>query len=91
MADDSLRCPTRACQGWICLVDEETDHPFWGCGECGAVWADRSDLDDAISGAVECYPHRLRVYRKSGGGWSPVPPASEPADYAERVEAEWNE
>lgn len=90
MADVSLRCPARACTGWVCEVADD-DQTFWGCGECGNVWPTRDELNAAIDSAIEKRPYRAKCYVRSGKLWEPEPLANEPEDYEELVEEEWEE
>lgn len=76
-----LRCPTRACAGWVSHVDT-----FWGCGECGEVWPNRKALDRAITKIVRQHPYRAACYQTSDAGWLPAPC---PPDYEEQVRDEW--
>lgn len=46
--DRKYACPTSGCDGLIVHVDGEGES-FWGCGECGSVWADERTL--SASGA----------------------------------------
>jgi hypothetical protein len=84
MNETPLRCPEI---GWVSEIDDGDEH-FWGCGECGNVWYERSELDEAIDDIVSQFPYRKKVYRKSKGTWQPVPLEKEPEDYEELVEAE---
>ncbi len=85
MADQPLRCPEAGCTGWVSEVEDEG---FWGCGECGMTWDEREELDDAIQEAIETYPYRKKVYRKTKNGWQPVAIDDEPEDYEELVDEE---
>ena len=87
MSDSPLRCPEVGCTGWVSEVRDADEH-FWGCGECGATWFDRGDLDESIREAVEKYPYRKQCYRKSKDSWRPVPLKNEPDDYEDLVEQE---
>lgn len=87
MSEEPLRCPEVCCTGWVSEVDDGDEH-FWGCGECGNVWYDRGELDEAIGDIVSQFPYRKKVYRKSKGSWQPVPLDDEPEDYEELVEEE---
>ncbi len=90
MEGQVLRCPEQACTGWISWV-EDPDGAFWGCGECGTVWYQQSELNEAIDVAIAAYPYRKKVYKKSRDGWTGIPPKREPKDYEELVEAEWGD
>jgi Zn-finger nucleic acid-binding protein len=90
MSDEPLRCPEEACTGWVSEVDDGDEH-FWGCGECGNVWYERAELDEAIAEIIVRFPYRKKVYRQSNGNWQPVPLDDEPEDYEELVEEEWDD
>ena len=87
MSETPLRCPEIGCTGWVSEVDDGDEH-FWGCGECGNVWDERGELNEAIDDIVSQFPYRKKVYRKSKGGWQPVPLEKEPEDYEGLVEDE---
>lgn len=90
MSENSLRCPDIGCPGLIAEMPDGDEH-FWMCGECGDVWYDRDELDEAIGKIISQFPYRKKVYRKSKGTWQPVPLGKEPIDYEELVEAELEE
>ena len=90
MSEVTLRCPEQGCIGWAMYVDQD-DEPFWGCGECGNVWSDRVELDNAISESIKTYPYRRKVYQQRKGLWDPVPFEKEPEDYEDLVEAEFDD
>ena len=90
MNETPLRCPEIGCTGWISEVDDGDEH-FWGCGECGNIWYDRAELDQAIDEIVSQFSYRKKVYRKSEKTWEPVPLGKEPRNYEELVEAEVEE
>ena len=71
-------------------VDDGDEH-FWGCGECGNVWYEREELDEAIGEITSRFAYRKKVYRQQKGIWHPVPLDDEPEDYEERVEEEWDD
>ena len=87
MSDEPFRCPEEGCTGWVSEVDDGDEH-FWGCGECGNVWYEREELDEAIEEIISQYPHRKSVYRRANGNWNPVALDDEPEEYEERVEEE---
>ncbi|WP_339735198.1 hypothetical protein [uncultured Gimesia sp.] len=87
MADKPMRCPTPVCTGWISFVKDE-DGDFWGCGECGEVWFEQDDLNDAIKEIISTYEYRKPCYQKSGKNWVAAPLKKEPEDYEELVENE---
>ena len=68
------------------LPDEQRG--FWGCGECGSIWYDESNLYAEITSIVERFPYRRRCYAKKGKKWRAASPGREPKDYAKRVEGE---
>src|SRR5262249_48259982 len=85
-----VRCPCRTCRGWVVKVEEYPNVFFWGCGECGNVWRDRSKLDEDISKIVKKYKYRRKSYVKLDDGWGPEPQDQEVRNYEERVESEWD-
>lgn len=85
--DHPLRCPRLTCSGWAVYVDDEP--PFWGCGECGFVWSDQSDLYKEIAEVSKKYGYRKKVYQKSGDEYMPVSLEDEPENYEALVEMEW--
>lgn len=87
MSDHTFRCPETACIGWVSWVEDEDDS-FWGCGECGSVWTESDELNEAIDESIEKHAYRKKCYRKTKGGWKPLPLEKEPEDYEELVELE---
>lgn len=88
VVEDGLRCPNEACYGIVSFIAEKK--LFWGCGECGEIWNDKSDLWKAIEKSIKKYPYRSKVYIKEGGNFIAVPLYDEPQNYEEMVEKEWN-
>jgi uncharacterized C2H2 Zn-finger protein len=41
---EEISCPVCSA-GIVSYIDEEK---FWGCGECGSVWMNRNELDNAL-------------------------------------------
>ncbi len=89
-SDVNYRCPVATCIGWVCEVEED-DSMFFGCGECGNVWADHRSLYKAISVIMKTWKYRRKVYVKDGDGWKPVQLNKEPHNYEEMVQKEWDE
>ena len=85
--EENFRCPMETCAGWVCEVEEDAS-AFWGCGECGNVWPDRTTLFQAISEIVKKRKYRRKVYVKSGSAWRPAILSKEPRDYEDLVEEE---
>ncbi len=88
-SDQNWRCPVETCYGWVCEV-EDADATFFGCGECGNVWADRTSLSEAITAIVKKRKYRRKAYQKVGDGWISAQPGQEPPDYDELIRKEWN-
>ncbi len=81
----AYRCPVSCCVGFVSLVDDADEEPFWGCGECGSIWYDRAKLFAEITAIVEQYPYRKSCYEGKNGEWLPGDPDKEHADYEDRV------
>lgn len=88
--EEKFRCPVETCIGWVCKVDDG-ESTFFGCGECGNVWADRPDLFEAISEVVKKHKYRRKVYLKAGKAWKPAPLNKEPGNYEDLVAKEWDD
>jgi hypothetical protein len=88
---EQLRCPEKACAGWVCKVEELKDVFFFGCGECGNVWRSEQDIASAIENAVDRYPYRARAYAMSGDSWKDKPSGSMASDYEQNVALEWGQ
>lgn len=83
------RCPVSGCTGWVSHVRMKRRKPFWGCGECGAMWKHQDALFQGITAAIERYPYRARCYVKDRrGGFLPGDPERELKTYEARVEKE---
>lgn len=87
---NEVRCPTKACSGWVCEVEDSPAAKFYGCGSCGNVWFSVELLNKAIDNIIDRYPYRQSVYIRAGADWHPVERAREPRDYCARVEMEWD-
>lgn len=87
---DTIRCPERACTGWICHIEETPSHTFWGCGECGMVWPTVQDRDADISQAIKKHPYRAACYISTQDGFVAAPLQSEAPNYADLVQSEWD-
>ena len=83
-SDIRFRCPTLGCVAWVHEINDGED-VFWGCGECGDIWRGQQALDRAISHIVKMFPHRKKVYVRTGKHWSFVPESQEPKNYEELV------
>ena len=58
----NYRCPVSRCSGWVVLVADPEERSFWGCGECGSVWYNRSKLFEEICKIINRFPYRQRCY-----------------------------
>ncbi len=47
--DKPIRCPVKACGGWVSCVTLKGRTPFYGCGECGTIWKQANLLFDAVA------------------------------------------
>ncbi|MBN6148804.1 hypothetical protein JR065_00495 [Xanthomonas sp. AmX2] len=83
----NYRCPVAGCAGWVDLIGTHSP-PFRGCGECGSVWQEEKDFQNAIADIVGRHPHRAGSYEKINDEWLPAGSGSEPANYEERVDRE---
>lgn len=87
----NIRCPVKACSGWVCEVEDSPNHTFFGCGECGNVWWKKSELDQAISQAIEKSPYRAQSYLNTEQGWIAQPLKLEDPDFDQKVRKEWGQ
>jgi len=85
-----IRCPCETCYGWVSEVEEDGSSLFYGCGSCGNVWRNRSDLYDAVTSILEKYPYRAAAYLITKEGYFATDLDEEPEDYEERIVDEWN-
>jgi hypothetical protein len=86
----NLRCPCKACSGWVCEVEQDASSTFWGCGTCGNVWFKKQSLELDISSAISESDYRAKVYLKTQNGFVGIDIDDEPEDYAELVAEEWD-
>ena len=87
----NLRCPAKACHGWVCEVEQSPAAKFYGCGSCGNVWFSVEQLNTAIDVIISQYRYRKQVYAKAGLNWQAVDLDQEPQDYEKLVESEWDD
>jgi hypothetical protein len=64
------------------------DPSFWGCGECGSLWYERSNLFSEIEKMIQTFPYRKKCYRKVGDVWLPAEIGEGPKGYSRMVENE---
>jgi len=83
-------CPVSHCGGWVSYVDDlDGSKSFYGCGECGQVWADRIELENDITASIEIWPYRKSAYMPiNSGGWSPVEYKNIPSELFCFIESE---
>jgi len=91
MTQNNIRCPVKACSGWVCEVSDPPNPNFFGCGECGTVWWKKAELDQGIFQAIEKYPYRAKSYLKTDSGWVAQPLEQEAKDYERKVSKEWDD
>ena len=84
----NYRCPVSRCSGWVVLVAEPEERSFWGCGECGSVWYNRSKLFEEIRKIINRFPYRQRCYVFDGDTILPNKLADESKNYEELVRRE---
>lgn len=83
--NDVYRCPVSHCSGWVAWIESSS---FFGCGQCGSIWHDEKNLNDAIGQSVSNYPYRASCYKKINEQWTPAPIELQPDNYEELVELE---
>ena len=85
-----IRCPIETCYGWVSEVEENKDSLFYGCGNCGNIWKNKSTLFESVRSISKKYPYRVSVYLASNDGFTGVSLKEEPEDYDELVTSEWD-
>lgn len=86
--EESLRCPISGCSGFVSYIDDSDDQ-FYGCGECGAIWYNKSNLFTEIANIINTFPYRGKVYILKGDmEFTPIAIENSPKEYEQLVEKE---
>ena len=81
----AIRTPISGSHGYISFVDLDNEK-FYGCGETGAIWRDKSKLFRDIEIIINQYPHRALCYKKTNSGW--IANSEEPDNINELIDQE---
>ena len=63
-----LRTPFSGSLGFVSFIDDGSKS-FYGCGETGIIWKEKTDLYKDIEQIILKYPHRKKVYLNKCGEW----------------------
>ncbi len=83
------RSPISGSHSFVSFIDNPGDKAFYGCGETGVVWFNKSNFYKDIELIIKKYPHRANCYEKRGDDW--YPSREEPSNIDELISSEEKE
>jgi hypothetical protein len=80
------RTPISGCHGFVSMINDTGESPFYGCGETGVIWLSKEHFYRDIEAIMHKYSHRKLLYKKLNNEWIPL--NNEPNNIEQLIDSE---